>query len=132
MRLRRWVSWVAVAGMLLHAITLARHNVILHQALPYELETLLALEAGVICHVDSEADEDGKAQKLPGKDQGRVSKPCPVCLGVASAHALPASEAPALRFPQTVVTLAFVSRHPQLLPAAAVRFPSNRGPPSIA
>jgi len=132
MRLRRCISWIAVAGILLHAVTLARHNVIQYQAFSTQAALLQALDAGIICHIDSDADEDGKAQGLPGKDQGRTSKPCPVCFGFASANAaLPASEAPALRVPQTVIADAFISRDNRPAPLARFRLPPNRGPPSI-
>jgi hypothetical protein len=132
MRLRRYISWIAVAGILLHAVTLARHNVIQYQAFSTQAALLQAFDAGIICHVDSDADEDGKAQGLPGKDQGRTTKPCPVCFGFASANAaLPASDAPALRVPQTVIADAFISRDNDPAPPAGFRLPPNRGPPSI-
>lgn len=120
---------IAVAAMLLHAVTLARHNVIRYQAIPTEAALLLALDAGVICHVDGEAD--GKTQGLPGKAPGGAAKPCPICLGFASAHALPASEAPAPRVPQTVIADAFISRDNEPAPPVRFRLPPNRGPPSI-
>ncbi len=132
MHLRRYISWVAVAGILLHAVTLARHNVIQYQAFSTQAALLQAFDAGIICHVDSDADDDGKAQGLPGKDQERTSKPCPVCFGFASANAaLPASEAPALRVPQTVIADAFISHDNDPAPPAGFRLPPNRGPPSI-
>ena len=34
MRFQRWVSWLAVAAILLHAATVAHHNVIQFQAIP--------------------------------------------------------------------------------------------------
>ncbi len=71
-----------------------------------------AFETGVICHVDSEAGDNGAAQRLPGKDQGGTSKPCPVCLGLASAHALTASDTPVLRVPQAVFVARFVPQAP--------------------
>lgn len=118
--------------MLLHAATVARHNVIQYQAIPAQAALLLALDAGVICHVESDADEDGGAQGLPRKDQGGMAKLCPICLGLASAHALPANEAPALCVPQTVIAHALVPQNPQLASAAGVSLPPNRGPPSIS
>jgi hypothetical protein len=132
MRCRRWISWLAVAAILLHTATVARHNVIRFQAIPAELAALAGFEPGFICHIDdSEADEAGQAQALPGKDQGGVSKPCPVCLGLASAHALPASDAPALRVPQTIVAADFILQDPGLAPAVRFSHPLNRGPPGI-
>jgi Protein of unknown function (DUF2946) len=118
-------------GMLLHAATVARHHLVQYEAISAQAALQQALDAGLICHIDSDADEDDAAQALPGKAPGGAAKPCPVCLGLASAHALPASEAPALRVPQTVAAAAFVSPDREPAPPARFRLPPNRGPPSI-
>ena len=129
MRSRRWISWIAIAGMLLHAATIARHNVILfQQSIPAELAASFGIEPGVTCDASGEAPNGGKA----GKGSGGGVTHCPICLGLASAHAMPASEAPVLRIPQTVIALAFVPHNRAPFWPAAVRLPSNRGPPSIA
>ena len=132
MDFRRWVSWLAVAAILLHAGTVARHNVIRFLAIPDELALLAGVETSVICHVDSEAGDSGTAQGSPGKNQGGTSKPCPICLGMASAHALTANDAPAPRVAQAVSAVRFVPQKPRLAPTGRVSLPSNRGPPSIA
>lgn len=133
MRFRRWVSWVAIAGILLHAATIARHNAVMYRAIAVEVASpLRGFDPGAICHVDSEADDNGTAQGLPGQDKGGVSKPCPVCLGLASVHALPASEAPSLRVPQTVYIAGFVPQVLELAPAGRHSLPLTRGPPSLA
>ncbi len=132
MDFRRWVSWLAVAAILLHTATVARHNVIRFEAIPNELALLTGFETSVICHVDSEAGDNGAAQGLPGKDQGGTSKPCPVCLGLASVHALTASHSPALRVPQAVFIARLAPQHLQAAPAVRLSLPLTRGPPSIA
>ncbi len=124
MRSRRWVSWIAIAGMLLHAATIARHNVILFKqtALAQVAASTEVFAPGALCH------GGGPVQKSPAG----APKPCPICLGLASAHGLPASEVPVLRVPQTVIALAFIPGDRQPAQPAGVRFPPNRGPPSIA
>ena len=132
MNFRRWVSWLAVAAILLHTATVARHNLIRFEAIPNELALLAGFESGVICHVDSEAGDNGAAQELPGKDHGGTSKPCPVCLGLASVHALTASHAPVLRVPQAVFIARIVPQNHETAPAVRLSLPPTRGPPSIA
>ncbi len=131
MRFQRWVSWLAVAAILLHAATVARHNVIQFQAIPVGLASSAILDPGIICHADSEADESGNARTLPGKSPSPAPKPCPVCLGLASIHALPASEGPSLRVPQTVLAAAFVRPGLALAPAVRLSLPLTRGPPTL-
>jgi Protein of unknown function (DUF2946) len=130
---QRWVSWIAVIGMLLHAATVARHNVIMFRhALPVQEAAALSVPPGVICHDEGQAGAAGKAQGDPAKSPAGGQAHCPICLGLASAHAMPASEAPALRVPQAAVMAASVRRDTTPAPAAFLLRPSNRGPPSIA
>jgi hypothetical protein len=131
MYFRRWVSWLAVAAILLHTGTVARHNVIRFEAIPNELAQLAGFETGVICHVDSESGDNGAAQG-PGHDQGGTSKPCPVCLGLASVHALTATDAPALRVPQAVFIARLAPQDHEAAPPVRLSLPPTRGPPSIA
>ncbi len=132
MRLRFWVSWLAVAAILLHAATVARHYAVMFEAMPAELASAAGFDPGAICHVDSEADADGTAQALPGNNQNGVTKPCPVCLGLASVYGLPASEALFLLVPQTVVAAGFVPQNSSGVPVARFSLPQTRGPPSLA
>jgi hypothetical protein len=132
MDFRRWVSWLAVAAILLHAGTVARHNVIRFEAIPNELALLAGFDAGVICHTDSETGDNGTAQGLSGKDPASTSKPCPVCLGLASVHALTASDAPILRLPPAVYIAPLSPQDHEAAPAVRFSLPPTRGPPSIA
>ena len=132
MDFRRWVSWLAVAAILLHATTVARHNVIRFEAIPNELALLAGFETGVICHADGETGDNGTAQRLPGEDHGGTSKPCPVCLGLASAHALTANDTPVLRVPRAVFIARLAPQDLEALPPVRLSLPPTRGPPSIA
>jgi len=134
MRFRRWAGWIAVAGMLLHAATIAHHTVILfEQAARAQVAAFAeAFEPGAICHEAIPAQEDGKAQGLPAKSPGDAANPCPICLGLTSAHAMAASAAPVLRVPQAFIALAFAPHDRQSARPAGFRLPPNRGPPSYA
>jgi hypothetical protein len=130
MRFRRWVSWLAVAAVLLHAATIARHSVIQFNAAAAELASLAGFEPEVICHLGAELD--AQAPALPGKGDERPAKPCPVCLGLASAHALPASSAAPLPLPRVASETVRVTQVLSLEQAGRLSFPPNRGPPSLA
>jgi Protein of unknown function (DUF2946) len=130
MHLRRWIGWLAVAAILLHTGTVARHNVVMYQKLSAALAAGAAFEAGLICHVESSTD--GDEQSLPGDGGSSPSKPCPVCLGLASAHALPTSDAPALSTPQIAVHRVSVPREIERAPASRFSLPLTRGPPNLA
>jgi hypothetical protein len=132
MRIRRWVGWFAVAAILLHAGTLARHNVIRFQAIAAELAAPTGLNLAAICYVASEAYGGGPAPAVPGDGQDGTSKPCPICLGLISAHALPASEAPALPVAQTFSIARFVPQNLEPAPSARLSLHRTRGPPSNA
>jgi hypothetical protein len=132
MRIRRWVGLVTVAALLLHAVTLARHNVIRFQAIAAELAAPTGLNLAAICYVAVEADSDGPAPAIPGDGQDGTSKPCPICLGLIPVHALPTSEAPAPRIPVPVFVARFIPQKLELAPAVRFSLPPTRGPPSIA
>jgi hypothetical protein len=132
MRFRRWVNWLAVAAILLHAGTVARHNVIRFEAIPNELALLASFDTTNLCHAGSGTSDDRAGEGLPGKGQGSTSKPCPICLGMATAHALTASDTPMPRDPRAVFVVRFVSPAPRFARTGRISLPSNRGPPSIA
>jgi hypothetical protein len=132
LRLWRWSSWLAVAALLLHTGTVARHSVIQIQAAQARFAQFAALEAGIICHIETGTDDGGPVQSLPGKNGSGTAKPCPVCLGLASAYALSASEAPQLRVPLAHLVSEPLPQGPELARAAWLSRPPNRGPPSSA
>lgn len=129
MRSRRWVTWAAIACMLMHAVTLVRHDLILIHAASVPPLNVSAddFDSAAICHGAGPAQDEGEGQKPPKKSPNG----CPICLGVASTAALPASEAPALPAP-LAFELASGSVYVQPAPAERFHLPSNRGPPSDA
>ncbi len=129
MGFRRWVSWVAVAAILLHTVTIARHYVILLEVIPLELAAG-SFDPAAFCHTASEADGKGSDQGAPG--QNGSSKPCPICQGAASAFALTASEAPEPDLPRAVFVERLVLPSVELVPAARYSLPLTRGPPRLA
>jgi hypothetical protein len=132
MRFRRWVNWLAVAAILLHAGTVARHNVIRFEAVINELALPAGFDTAFLCRVDSAAGDNGAAPVLPGKNQGGTSKSCPICIGLASVHALTASDTPHLRVPRAVFIARLAPQDVEAAPPARLSLPPTRGPPSIA
>jgi hypothetical protein len=132
MRIRRWAGWLAIAAILLHGATIARHNVIRFQAVPAGLAELAGFEAIALCHTGSEVDGDGTAPAVPAKGQDGTSSPCPICLGLASAHTLPANEAPGLRVPYADSVTLPIPQTPGIAAAGSPSLPLARGPPSTA
>ncbi len=132
MRSRRWVGWLAVAAILLHAATIARHNVIRFQVIAAELAAPRGIDPVAICYVVSEAHGSSLAPAVPGDRQDRTSKPCPICLGLVSAHALPASEALALPVAQAFSVTRFIPQKLEPVPSARLSLHRTRGPPSAA
>jgi hypothetical protein len=130
MGLRRWIGWLAVAALLLHAGTFSRHNVILFDKAVAQVAASTAFAAGQICHTD--ADSSGANQGLPGNDGNNPQKPCPICLGLASAFAAPASEAPLLNVPQAVTLRVSIPIEIERTLASRFILPLTRAPPAIA
>jgi hypothetical protein len=120
--------------MLLHAATIARHDVIVFKQAIATQAALAAqsLDDSGICHEAIPSQDDGKAQGLPSKSPGDAANPCPICLGLTSAHAMAASAVPVLRVPQAFIALAFAPHDRQSARPAGFRLPPNRGPPSYA
>ena len=116
MSLRRWIGWLAVAAMLLHAGAVSRHNLIMFEKVAAQFSANAAFDAGQICHID--ADASGNTKSLPGKDGNGPQKPCPICLGLASAHALQSSEVLLLRVPHSVYLREALPQEAERSPAA--------------
>jgi hypothetical protein len=132
MRFWRWVNWLAVAAILLHTGTVARHNVIRFEAIPAELALLADFGAATLCRASNLASDASASEAVPGKGQGSTSKPCPICLGMATAHALTASYTLILRVPQAVFVVRAVPQNDEAAPPVRLSLPPTRGPPSIA
>lgn len=129
MRLRRWISLIALIGVLLHAGALVRHNgMMLSVALAQDAP---AADLFVICHggADQTSDRDTDQPGLPKPADAKTS--CPICSGQAPAFALAA--------PQPLLVRAVVAQNTvwrsisraRLLQRTAV-CPPSRGPPQRA
>jgi hypothetical protein len=82
---RRWISIVAIIGMLLHAGLFARHSAMALKAALGDAAT--AGFYGVICSTNDVHIAVDRASQDPGDQSGH--KPfCPFCLGVLSGAAL--------------------------------------------
>jgi hypothetical protein len=83
-RLRRWVSLVAIAGVLLHAALIVRHNSLMVGA---DAErAVVAAILGSICHGDAQtASADSQ---LPSDPATTKQPRCPICLGFTGGMAV--------------------------------------------
>lgn len=137
MRLRRWIGWLAIAGMLMHAVALVRHNVsVLDSAIAgaASSETARAysvlnddgtvLIAGTICHTDGDQDAGS-----PGGQPKSGSERCPVCAGTVAAVALAAPEPATISRPLVIAEAVVIATAIQT-PAQHFVRPPNRGPPA--
>lgn len=129
MLLRRWISLLALLGVLWHAGALVRHNAVMagahlqHQALVTDLQ--------VICHSGGPgAAEPANLPHIPRPYD--VEFGCPICSGVASAFALIGPE-------PVVLTAELSSKQiepPVLVASLAVAperlLPPARAPPATA
>lgn len=127
--LRRWISLLAVLGVLLHVGAVARHNAVMADAL-LQHQALVA-DLQVICH-------SGGVGVLETADLPGVPRPadaklgCPLCAGVASAFTLPGPETAPLRAPLSAALSSPLATHaaaPQGLDYRCL--PPARGPPII-
>jgi hypothetical protein len=135
MRTRRWISWVVVAGVLMHAVMLGRHHVFMFQAaLGSIVSSSIAIEEfppGAICHSDALANDAAPSKGRPSIPDGAKSG-CPVCLASVAAYAISPSASPALRLPRTSGPIAFPAAQTSLAKFTRFRSPFQRGPPSLA
>ena len=127
MRLRRWISAVAVLGVLLHAGALVRHHgVMLGALLQYE-----ALVADLAAYCHSGADTSRAPADLPSIPKPSDAKSgCPICSGQSPAFAPPSAaqaggseRVPVATSWRHVVDAAPANRHAVCPPA--------RGPPAL-
>lgn len=89
MRLKKWLSVLAVIGVLMHAVAVVRHHIVMANAgaRPAAVAALLAdlSDATLICHSNA-----GAPAQQPG-DTPADSKPlCPLCSGFMPSAALAA------------------------------------------
>ena len=128
MRSRRWVSILAVLGVLLHAGAIVRHNAAMASAsLQYQA---LVAGLGQICHGTGTGALD--AAELPYVPRpSDAQNGCPICSGLSPAVSLDAP--PAVAVP--VLVSAVISFHRQSNVAQGSGYavcPPARGPPAVA
>lgn len=126
-RNRKWVTLLAVVGVLLHAGLVTRHATamvqtrLLHQAIVADL--------AIICHSDGTIGSRAGIVDLPLP--GQSEETCPICLGQISATALLPTP---ICVPQPIPTAS--ARVLVLAEVIAPRLtrlrPPTRGPPTIA
>ena len=127
MRWRRWISILAVLGVLVHAGALVRHNGVMAGA-TFQYQALLTGLAQ-LCHSGT------TGATLAGDDLPYVPKPtdaqngCPVCSGLSPAVALIAPELPSVLVPASVA-VAFHDDAQFVACWGHAVCPPARGPPS--
>jgi hypothetical protein len=135
MRKRTWISWVVVAGVLMHAALLARHHVFLFQTALAESATSTVSIADfppeAICHSEAGADESGKSKEPPSAPRTPKST-CLICLGFVAAYAVSAAASPSPCIPRTSATVVFLAEQSPFFEFSRFRSPPNRGPPPVS
>ncbi|MFN3745264.1 MAG: DUF2946 family protein [Hyphomicrobiaceae bacterium] len=87
--LRRFISFVVLLGVMLHAHALVRHNSVMLDA--HLLRTTLIADLLSICHPSGTGTVD--AASLPDVPRPTdAQNDCPLCSGLGSAVALPAPD----------------------------------------
>ncbi len=128
MRLRAWITLLALVGVLVHAIAVVRHNTVMAAApmSAIAIATADGLETAPICHASL---DDSGAPAAPAPSGPRSS--CPICLGLVSAVALAPSIA-ALPPPVPARHLDRLAVDDQRVHVHARIRPPSRGPPALA
>jgi hypothetical protein len=119
--LGRWISVVAAAGMLTHALAVVRHNGMALSAL-LELPKLTA-DLARICHGGEAAGARGGSE-TPAND----AKSCPICSGLGPTCLAAASARTCLSPSLAAARAAMPATRPAPPPRLALR-PPARAPP---
>lgn len=126
MRARKWLSLLALAGVLVHAAALVRHHIVMLGAAsqtPAVAALLADLSTGnFICH-GNPAPADGEPQDLPSQ----ANLLCPLCTGFAPLAALDAPEQVSL--PCRLTAALMVAQADVATPPEQTIRPHSRGPP---
>jgi hypothetical protein len=133
MSLRLWVSVLALLGVLAHAAAIPGHNAIMLASALETADQQAALAAvgeepqaiaGLMCGADRSAGKDGPP--APAK-----SGSCPICMGVAPAHAILSACEPEVSAPFAVLTVRVAVRDMRIGQHRLYR-PPARGPPTAS
>jgi Protein of unknown function (DUF2946) len=129
MALRKWISVVALVGVLLHAGAVVRHNAGMLGAL-FQHQALLA-DLAQICHGVGSGDAQSTADLPFIPMPSDAQKGCPICSGLVSPFGLtPPAPAwlppPAHQAAHQPIAVAALPVQPR------TAHPPARGPPSLA
>jgi len=129
MRLRAWISIVAMVGVLLHAGLLVRHGLAMADA-ARQYHALLG-DLGTLCRSGpGEAHID--AADLPQLPQPSGATGCPICAGLVAAFALAAPQPAALAVRTQVAAQLACAGAEAARPLPRSAHPPARGPPAHA
>ena len=128
MRLRRWISIVAVMGVLLHAGFLVRHSLAMADA-SRQYHAILA-DLGSLCRA-SAGEERIPTSDLPQLPPPSDATGCPICTGLVTAFALADPQPAALAVPTAIATQRFSVAVAAVRPLRTAH-PPARGPPANA
>jgi len=129
MRSRKWISVLAMLGVLWHAGAIARHNAAMtgaafqHQALLTGLSQL--------CRGSMTADVLAAAELPYVPKPSDVQHDCPICSGLSPAVALAAPELPSIVLAPPVA-IAFHADTRCIPESGHAVCPPARGPPAVA
>ena len=129
MRARRWISVLALLGVLLHAGAIVRHNAAMTGA-TFQYQALLTGLAQV-CHGSATGDALAAAELPFVPRPSDAQNGCPICSGLAAAVALPAPESAGVFVPPPIAIAYHADPHCVLHSGHAV-CPPARGPPAVA
>lgn len=128
MRLRRWLSVVAMLGVLLHAAALVRHHgAMLGAHLQYQA---LVSDLLAFCHGGTDASSKLAADLPAVPAPSDTANGCPICFGQAPPAAV---AGPVAHVPLTRIAIAVAWREaaPQEQVHHRTFTPPARGPPSL-
>ena len=140
---RRIVSFVALLSVMLHAYALVGHNAMMLRSSTSTQAATAAQSSifaqidllSIICRANGGYDADGSqsvsgSNQKPGQKHNKGSSSCPVCSGIAMAHAV---------IPPPLVVVHLLRGYSVIEPSAHVAIthlaraalPPARGPPSL-
>jgi hypothetical protein len=127
-RLRRWISIVAMMGVLLHAGLLVRHSLAMADA-ARQYHAILA-DLASLCRA-GQGDDAVPASHLPQLPQPADGAGCPICSGLVSAFAILGPQPAALPRPNATAIELFSVAVAAAEPLRTAH-PPARGPPARA
>lgn len=128
MRLNRLMAYLAVVGVLMHAVAAVRHHTLMLNAFSHHAELVASLS--VICH------NDGSVTRLPASEVPTIPQPaenqasCPVCLGMLASFVPPSPPASPISCGELVAMVQFFARSESISTRLASVNPPTRGPPA--